>query len=165
MLTDEEEELIIIALEMYSALAWPCGTEEILMMIKTNWDSLGKKTVFKDHENLARTGWSHLNNAGKIGFIQENLKSSQKLEILNSNGFLADADEADYIFHANESGFSTDPNQRKMFFKKSSKDRYLLTPTSGKAMLYTVLVCGSGSGLFMSPLVVFKGLGPVWVLA
>lgn len=50
-----------------------------------------------------------------------------------------------------------------MFFKKSSKDRYLLTPTSGKAMLYTVLVCGSGSGLFMSPLVVFKGLH-VWVL-
>ena len=50
-----------------------------------------------------------------------------------------------------------------MFFKKSSKDRYLLTPTSGKAM-YTVLVCGSASGLFMSPLVVFKGLH-VWVLA
>lgn len=49
-----------------------------------------------------------------------------------------------------------------MFFKKSSKDRYLLTPTSGKAM-YTVLVCGSTSGLFMSPLVVFKGLH-VWVL-
>lgn len=73
--------------------------------------------------------------------------------MLNSNGFLADADEADCIFHADESGFSTDPNQRKMFFKKSSKDRYLLTPTSGKAM-YTVLVCGSASGLFMSPLVV-----------
>ena len=49
-----------------------------------------------------------------------------------------------------------------MFFKKSSKNRYLLTPTSGKTM-YTVLVCGSASGLFMSPLVVFKGLH-VWVL-
>ena len=26
---------------------WPCGTEEITMMIKTCLDGLGKKTVFK----------------------------------------------------------------------------------------------------------------------
>ena len=78
-------------------------------------------------------------------------------KILNSNGFLVDADAADCIFNADESEFSKDSNQKKIFFKKSSKDIYLLTPTTGKAM-YTVFVCDSASGFFMPPLDVYKGL-------
>ena len=47
VLTDEEEELIIVALEKCSALAWPCGTEEITLMIKTYLDSAGKKQCLR----------------------------------------------------------------------------------------------------------------------
>ena len=78
-------------------------------------------------------------------------------EILNSNGFLVDADAADCIFNADESEFLKDSNRKKIFFKKLSKDIYLLTPTTGKTM-YTVLVCGSASGFFMPLLDVYKGL-------
>lgn len=46
---DQEKELVIVALEKCSALAWPCATEEIKLMINTYLDSVGKKTVLKDN--------------------------------------------------------------------------------------------------------------------
>ena len=75
--------------------------------------------------------------------------------VLNENGFFND-DSAQQIFNADETGCSTDPNKCRLFFKKSSKDSCLLTPTCGKAM-YTVLVCGSASGEYLPPLFVYKG--------
>ena len=44
-----------------------------------------------------------------------------------------------------------------LFFKKPSKDSYLLTPTCGKAM-YTVLACGSASSEYLPPLVVYDNI-------
>ena len=64
-------------------------------------------------------------------------------------------DSADRIFNADETGLSTDPNERKLFFKKSLRDSYILTPTSGKST-YTVLVCGSASGVYLPPRIVYK---------
>ena len=140
VLTDEKEELIIIALEKCSALAWPWGTEEITMMIKIYLDRMGKKTVF-NKDNLPDKDWvisfkrhwqdqihmrkpEVLTKAWAQNLNQQTLDKffDMLLEILNSNGFHADADVAARIFNANESGFSTDPTHKKMLFKKSSKD-------------------------------------------
>ena len=60
---------------------------------------------------------------------------------------------ADNIFNADVSEFATDPNKQKMFFKKSSRDSYLLS--SRKAM-HTALPCGSVSGIYPLPLVVYE---------
>ena len=58
-------------------------------------------------------------------------------DVLSAENFFEDPNAADRIFNADETGFATDPNRRKMFFKKSSKDSYLLTPTCGKAYVYS----------------------------
>ena len=47
VLTAEEEQLIVIALQTLSQLCWPCGPEEVKLMIKSYLDSQNKKTVFK----------------------------------------------------------------------------------------------------------------------
>ena len=48
-------------------------------------------------------------------------------------------------FIIDETGCSTDPTGKKMFFKKSSKENYLMTPNCGKAM-YTILVACQQQG-------------------
>ena len=75
--------------------------------------------------------------------------------VFEEAGLLNDPDAAQHIFNLDESGFNTNPNQRKLFFKKSTKDAYLKVPTCGKAM-YTVLVAGNAAGDFLAPLVVYK---------
>ena len=49
VLTAEEEQLVVIALQTSSWLGWPCGPEEVKLMIKSYLDSQNKKTVFKDN--------------------------------------------------------------------------------------------------------------------
>ena len=39
VLTKEEEELIVVALEKCSALVWPVGSEEITLMVKSYLDN------------------------------------------------------------------------------------------------------------------------------
>ena len=70
----------------------------------------------------------------------------------------------EYI-NADESGFSTNLNQKKTFFKKSSRDAYMITPTCGKA-IYTVLATGNAAGEYMPPLVVYKAqyLNDTWTI-
>ena len=50
----------------------------------------------------------------------------------------------------------TNPNQRKLFFKKGAKNVYLQIPNKGKSM-YTVLMCASADRTSLGPLVVYKG--------
>ena len=174
VLTAVEEELIVVAMEQCSSLAWPCGTDEIALMVKSYLDNLGKETPFKD--NVPGEDWmisfkrrwqnrirmrkpEVLTKARAENLNEVTLKSFFDMyqKVLSENGFFQSENAADRIFNADESGFATDPNKRKMFFKKSSRDSYLLSPTCGKAM-YTVLVCGSASGIYLPPLVVYKGL-------
>ena len=42
--------------------------------------------------------------------------------IYNETSIFEDTNAAKRIYNANESGFSTNPNKKKMFFKKSSRD-------------------------------------------
>ena len=68
-----------------------------------------------------------------------------------------EADDASArIFNTDETGMGTNPNHRKLFFKKGAKNAYLQTPNEGKSM-YTVLICGSVDGTSLGPLVVYKG--------
>ena len=56
VLTEEEEELIVVALEKCSALAWPVGSEEITLMVKSYLDNCDRKEeMFKN--NLPGEDW------------------------------------------------------------------------------------------------------------
>ena len=85
-------------------------------------------------------------------------------KVYEENGFFESDTAKGCISNCDESGFSTNPNQKKMFFKKSARDAYLITPTAGKAM-YTILVTGNPEGEFIPPLIVYKAqnLNENWV--
>ena len=52
-----------------------------------------------------------------------------------------------------------------MFFKKLSRDAYMITSTCGKAM-YTVSATGNAAGEYMPPLVLYKAqyLNDTWTI-
>ena len=85
--------------------------------------------------------------------------------IYNEKSIFEDANAAKIIYNADESGFSTNLNQKKMEFKKSSRDVYMITPTCGKA-IYTVLLTGNAAGSYMPPLVVYRAqyLNDTWTI-
>ena len=76
--------------------------------------------------------------------------------VLEDSGILEADDAAARIFNTDETGMGTNPNQRKLFFKKGAKNVYLQIPNEGKSM-YTVLMCGSADGTSLGALVVYKG--------
>ena len=86
-----------------------------------------------------------------------------------SQSDLVPEDAAERILNCDKTGCSTDPAGKSMFFKKSSKENYLMTPNCGKA-IYTVLVAGSAAGEYLPPQFLFNrkhlyefwtALGPV----
>ena len=92
-------------------------------------------------------------------------------DVYSQSDLLVAEDTAEQIFNCDKTGCSTDPTGKKMFFKKSLKENYLMTPNCGKAM-YTVLVAGSAAGEYLPPQFIFKekhlyefwtALGPVGV--
>ena len=70
-------------------------------------------------------------------------------DVYEENDILDDPNANRRIFNTDETGFNTNPNQRK--------DAYLQTPNCGKQM-YTVLVAGNAAGEYLKPLVVYKAM-------
>ena len=75
--------------------------------------------------------------------------------IYNDKRIFEDANTAKRMYNTNDSGFSTNANQKKMFLKKSSSDAYMVTPTYGKSM-HSVLATVDVSSEYMPPLFVYK---------
>ena len=121
--------------------------EDWLISFKRQWQD---RVRLRKPEVLTKARAKCLNEETLTSFF------NMYFNALNENGFFNDDNSAQRIFNANETGCSTDPNKCRLFFKRSSKDSYLLTPTCGKAM-YTVLVCVSASGEYLPPLVEYKG--------
>ena len=174
VLNQQEEGYIVEALLVSSKHGWPCGKEEIQLMVKGYLDGLGKKTTFK--ENIPGKDWLlgfKRSHAGQICQRKPEIVSKARAENLTAGtlndfytmvkgvyeqvGLFDDPDAKQRIFNTDETGFNTNPNQPKLFFKKSARDAYLTTPTCGKAM-YTVLVAGNAVGEYLESLVVYKAV-------
>lgn len=59
------------------------------------------------------------------------------------------------IFRFDETGFCDTPSKGKLLFRWSSRNPEKIINTS--RVCYTVMICGSASGQFKPPYIVFKG--------
>ena len=73
--------------------------------------------------------------------------------VLNKNNMTENC--ADRVFNLDETGLNTSSSSRLVYTKKGARDTYLKAPDAGRTM-YSVLVCGSASGVYLPPLVVYK---------
>ena len=173
VLTTEQQELIVDALEQCSKMGWPCGDDEVKQMVRSFLDSTGQETCFvnntpgKDWKISFRRCWSErvsmrkteiLSKKRAENFNEETLNNFFEIykTVLEDSGILEADDTTARIFNTDETGMGTNSNQRKLFFKKGAKNVYLQIPNEGKSM-YTVLMCGSADGTSLGPLVVYKG--------
>ena len=138
--------MIVIALEESARRGWPCGPEEVKLMAQSFLNKAGRKTQLKD--NLPGEDWmisftkkrSHRLSCRKPEVLTKARAASLSvptldkffnllLEVYSENGLL-DADDApERIYNCDETGCNTDPTSKKMFFKKSSKEAYMMDDT------------------------------------
>ena len=139
ILTKEEEEHILIMLVKCYTLAWPVELNEISLVIKSYFDSCGRKEArFKDNKlgeywqiSLRKWWRDHIRlrkpevrtKARTQGLNEQTLKQFLDMyyNVLNGNGFFRDADAGQHIFNVNETGCLTHSNKRWLFFKNSPR--------------------------------------------
>ena len=140
-------------MKISAQLGWPCWIEEVKVIVKTFLDNSqrGKEWLIGFKKR-----WSKQLGIQKPEIISKSSPENLTVETLNKlfemvrsiyneKSIFEDANAAKIIYNADESGFSTNLNQKKMEFKKSSRDVYMITPTCGKA-IYTVLLTGNAAG-------------------
>ena len=160
---------MIVALEYSARCGNPQDRDDVAGMVKTFLDTLGRKTPFdnncpgKDwmttfvcrHKDTLRPRKPELLTKARSDGLSEHVVtmfySLLEEEIREKNI----APESIYIL--NETGLNTDPQAKKVFVPRSSRDAYLKSATCGKAM-YSVMFCVSATGNYLPPFVVYKGL-------
>ena len=168
-----EEEMIVVSLEQCKRLRWPIGVEEVKEMVQTYLNSVGRKTLFldkrpsKDWCIAFKKRWSDRIREKKPELLttsrSKNLSKENIAHFFNmveaeyqKVGMFECDDAEERIYNLDDTGCNTDAGGRKLFFSKSARDAYLLSPNSGKSM-YTVLFAGNTAGEFLAPLVVYQG--------
>lgn len=122
-------------MEQCSSLAWPCGTEEISLIVKSYLDSIGKVTQFKNNipgedwmisfkrrwkdrirmrkpEVLTKSRDENLNASSLKSFFDMHHK------VISENGFFETENAADRIFNAEKKvGFQQTQIRGNCFFR------------------------------------------------
>lgn len=150
ILTEEEEEHILIMLVKCYSLAWPVESDEVSLVIKSYFHSCGRKEArFKDNKpgeywqiSLRKWWRDHirlrkpevLTKARTQGLNEQTLKQFLDMyyNVLNGNGFFRDADAGQHIFNVNETGCLAHSNKRWLFFKNYPRAVFFFTPTCEK---------------------------------
>eukprot|EP00795_Rhopilema_esculentum_P011062 gene11062-19921_t len=172
VLSNEEEELIVVGLQQCARSGWPCDGKDIQTIVKSFLDSMGKVTRFKDNlpgEDwliLFRKRWKDqltirkpeiLTKSRAEGLTHETVDAFFKLfqETLEQN-YMSDAlDLAERLHNCDEAGLATNPVSKKVFIPKTEKNAYFRAPSAGKTS-YSVLFCISAKGHLCPPFVVYK---------
>ena len=151
VLTVEEEELIVTALEQVGKMGWPCGPSEIKTMIKSYLDNLGGVTPFKDNSPgrdwmcSFKERWSHRIRLKRPQLLSKNRAGNLKKETLDAfvnmvrqiyaeSGILDDEDAAERIYNCDETG-STRMRLKISYFLRS-RQRTLTCTKIGHLVVY-----------------------------
>lgn len=150
ILTEEEEEHILIMLVKCYSLAWPVESDEVSLVIKSYFHSCGRKEArFKDNKpgeywqiSLRKWWRDHirlrkpevLTKARTQGLNEQTLKQFLDMyyNVLNGNGFFRDADAGQHIFNVNETGCLAHSNKRWLFFKNYPRAVFFFYPNMWK---------------------------------
>ncbi len=172
VLSQNEEELIVVALEQCAKVGWPCDRSDVRTIVKTYLDSLGKTTRFKENipgedwlasfsqrwKNRLTTRKPEILTKGRAeGLTNEVVDTFFNMveQVLKENNLEGAPDLAKRLHNSDEAGLSTNPISKKVFIPKREKNAYLKAPGAGKAS-YSVLFCVSADGDLCSPFVVYK---------
>ena len=90
VLTTEQQELIVVALEQCSKMGWPCGDDEVKQIVKSFLDSTGQETCFvnnthgKDWMISFRRRWSERVSMRKAEILSKKRAENFNEETLNN---------------------------------------------------------------------------------
>jgi hypothetical protein len=167
-LKKEQEAYIVKALQFSAANGWPCDRKDLSNMIAAFCDMEKCPVPWKDcpgqkfMQNFEKR-WSHELSKRKLEILTIARVRCLTLEVLDEFFAMVSSIYEKYDLHnhpekvwnVDETGMSTNQDAKSCFFKKGTKEAYILCSTAGKTM-YTVAKCSSASGEVLPPLVIYK---------
>ena len=180
-LTEEDELYLIEGLAIAGEYGFPLKREDVADIVEKFVKTRNIKTNFKND----RPGkdwlisffkrYSHLITEKSGEILTKARAKSLTPEILdtfftifqNKVEELKLTNRRQQFWSADEIGFQTRPNNKRLIFRKGANNCNVLTPNEGKTS-YTTLFCANGVGEFVDPYVVYKGtpeqLQDTWVI-
>jgi hypothetical protein len=177
VLTNEEEETIVSAIEYCGRFGWPCTRVHVRQMVQDYCKSVKRSVPWgpdgpgDDFLRLFDKRWAHRISKRKTELLTAAASKSLSNENLQSffDKVMALYDEEDLhahperVFNADETGLNTDGTVAAAYLKKGTKVAVTINPSGGKVQ-YSVLICGNAVGTMLPPFVVYraKNLYDTW---
>ena len=171
ILTHEEEQLIVHAIQKLADWGFGIDRQAVRCIVFDYLNSVGRSNVFGDkkpgqdwmygfearwRDQLTRRVGQPL-PASRAYACNEQVVNDFFEKLSATLHRLGIAEKPQNIFNVDETGFSTDIGNQKILCRRGIKNPHKTVATSTKTM-YTVQVCCSAIGTFLSPYVVYKGL-------
>ena len=180
VLTDDEEKLIVIALEYMSASGLALKRQHVMTVVQEFVNQIGRPNPFKKgvpgykflrgfeqrHRkfDIRLRNPEHLSSARALSMTKENVEAFYaKLKIvLEENGI---TEHPEFLFNLDETNLTGAPEGDKVYVGVAQKNAYYIIPDGTKTS-FTVLFCGNAAGTFLPPLTIYKseGLWDTWMM-
>lgn len=169
VLSQQEELVIVMAFLYFAENGWPCDRRDLRNIVSeycelnhrgVPWNDTPGQGFLSNFEkrwaNVISKRKPELLTVARVRSMNEETLSMffSKLTSLYQKFGLEGHPER--VLNTDEVGFNTNSDEKECFFKKGSKDAYILAPSCGKSM-FSVLMCSSAAGEVMPPLVIYKG--------
>lgn len=162
VLTQDEETYLVEMVKQCADWGFPFTEFDLQMFVKTYLDKRGLITRFLNNLPTHRFVKRFLGRHPELNLRKTNLikRSRAKVSVTDINEFFAHYEKTaagippENIYNYDETNLRDDPGSKKCFFKKGTK--YCERVMNSSKQATSVMFCGSASGDFMPPFVVYK---------
>ncbi|XP_029348016.1 tigger transposable element-derived protein 2-like [Acyrthosiphon pisum] len=161
------ESVLVNCIVARAQMGYPCDKEELQCLVQEYIVANGIQNPFNNNKPGNDWYYSFMKRNPKLNFkkpeqLQKLRKDARKPEIIYH--FYSNLENicqeklliSQFVFNADESGFRTDPSRLKAIGEKG-KALSRVTGGSGRESI-SVLACISADGLYLPPLIIFKGM-------
>ena len=169
-LTNEEEDLIVIALQYLANCGVPIGRQEVANIVEGYVTQLDRPSPFKNgrpgrkflegFEKRHKTDQIRLRTPEHLAMNRAQALSTENVqEWFNLlEHYLTEFDltaHPELCFNLDETNLTGAPSKSKVYVNSKSKNAYIVVPDSIK-MSFTVMFCGNAAGIYLPPFVIYK---------
>ena len=170
VLTDDEEALIVLALEYLSASGLPLGRNHITTVVQEFVKEIGRPNPFRNgvpgykfiigFERRHKVGEirlrnpEHLSATRALAMTKENVQRfyDKLKKVLEENDIF---EHPQFLFNLDETNLTGASDSTKVYVGVAQRNAYQIIPDGTKTS-FTVLFCGNAAGVFLPPLTIYK---------
>ena len=169
-LTNEEELLIVIALQYLANCGTPIGRQEVATIVEGYVTQLDRPSPFINGRPGRKflTGFERRHNTDQIRLRTPEHLAMNRAQALSTDNVQQWFDLLEYYltefglkahpefcFNLDETALTGQPSKGKVYVNASNKNAYVIIPDTTK-LSFTVMFCGNAAGIYLPPFVIYK---------